>query len=182
MRKAEIRRRTKETDVQIKLEIDGTGRVEIDCQDQFLAHMLDTLARYASFDLTVRAQGDSEHHLIEDVAIVLGKALREAIAGAAVARMGWAVVPMDDALVTVSLDVIERPYPEIECPLPMFQHFLRSFCMSSGITLHTVVLRGFDEHHIVEATFKALGLSLKMALIPRTDILSTKEEEIMERR
>lgn len=182
MRKAEIGRRTKETDIQVRLEIDGNGRSEIDCQDQFLSHMLDTLARYASFDLAVRARGDNEHHLVEDVAIVLGKALREAMAGTPVSRMGWAVVPMDDALVTVSLDMIERPYADIECPLPIYQHFLRSFCMSSGITLHTAVMRGFDEHHIVEATFKALGLSLKMALMPREDILSTKEEEIVERR
>ena len=181
MRIAELKRKTRETDIQIKLEIDGSGDTRLDCQDRFLEHMLDTLARYGSFDLTARAEGDNDHHLIEDTAIVLGSALRQAMGETPVNRMGWAVVPMDDALVTVSLDLIDRPYAEVECPLPMYHHFLRSFCMSCGITLHTRVDRGFDDHHIVEALFKALGLSLRMALVPRGELLSTKAEAKMER-
>jgi len=180
MRTAEIRRKTRETDIRVKIEIDGEGRTELDCQDQFLEHMLNTLAKYGSFDLTAWARGDDDHHLIEDTAIVLGSALRQAMGETPVNRMGWAMVPMDDTLVVVSLDLIDRPYSEVECPHPLYHHFLRSFCMSGGFTLHTLVERGFDDHHIVEAMFKALGLSLRSALAPRKELLSTKEEPELE--
>lgn len=175
MRKSEMSRRTKETDVEISLVLEGTGKAEIECGDQFLRHMLETLAKYASWDLSVSAEGDNEHHLVEDVAIVLGMALRDAMGDAPVKRIAYAMAPMDDALVTVVVDLIDRAYVDLECPDILYMHFLRSFAMSAGITLHTIHQRGFDDHHVVEATFKALGMALEEALTLRENLLSTKD-------
>jgi imidazoleglycerol-phosphate dehydratase len=141
--------------------------------------MLSTLGRYADFDLTVRAEGDDIHHLIEDVGIVLGAALAQAKGKTPVERMASCTLPMDDALVTVSLDLVDRPFAELDCPDPLYHHFLRSFAMSAGMTLHVMVHRGFDEHHVVEATFKALGNCLSSALRIRSQELSTKEQAVM---
>jgi len=174
-RMANLSRKTKETDIEISIVLNGSGTCQIECKDQFLRHMLETLGKYASFDLAMKIVGDNEHHLIEDTAIVLGMALRQAIHDAPIERISSATVPMDDALVTVAVDLIDRPYADIECPNDLYRHFLRSFAMASGITLHVIVQRGFDEHHIIEATFKALGLALKNAALQRKDVLSTKE-------
>jgi imidazoleglycerol-phosphate dehydratase len=138
--------------------------------------MLESLAKYADFDITLKAVGDNEHHLLEDVAIVLGMALREAIGDQPIQRIASSMVPMDDALVVVALDLIDRPYVDIECPDPLYHHFLRSVAMSSGMTLHVMVERGFDEHHIVEATVKALGRALNKAVAQRERMLSTKSK------
>jgi imidazoleglycerol-phosphate dehydratase len=175
MRKSEMSRRTRETNIDISLVLDGKGETDIECEDQFLRHMLETLAKYASFDLSVSAVGDNDHHLIEDVAIVLGKTLRDAMGDTPIQRISHAMVPMDDALVTVAVDLIDRPYVDVECPDALYIHFFRSFAMSSNVTIHTIHERGFDEHHVVEATFKALGLALKEALAPRDELLSTKD-------
>ena len=174
MRRAEISRKTRETEIELSLDLEGAGTAKIECQDQFFRHMMETLAKYGSIDLELRAEGDNLHHLVEDVAIVMGMAVREAMGDIPVRRMGHAVVPMDDALVTVALDVIDRPYVDLEVPDPLYQHFIRSFAMSSGITIHIIQQRGFDEHHVIEATFKALGLALREALVRRDDLLSTK--------
>ncbi len=181
MREARISRKTRETDIELSIELDGKGTSDIECQEQFLQHMLETLARYASFDIELRASGDNKHHLVEDAAIVLGMGLREAMGSSPIERMSHATIPMDDALMTVSVDLVDRPYVDVECPDPLYMHFLRSFAMSAGITLHTVQVRGFDDHHIIEATFKALGLSLKEALKPREEPLSTKSSPEIER-
>lgn len=181
MREGDVRRSTKETEIRVELCLDGEGKSEIDCEDRFLRHMIESLAKYASFDIEMEADGDNAHHLVEDVALTLGMAMREAIGEQPVQRIGWAVVPMDDALVTVSVDLIDRPYADIDCPDGLYHHFFRSFAMSSDITLHTVVNRGFDEHHIIEACFKALGLSLKQAVAPREELLSTKDEPSIEK-
>ncbi|MDR0309848.1 MAG: imidazoleglycerol-phosphate dehydratase, partial [Candidatus Methanoplasma sp.] len=117
----------------------------------------------------------NDHHLIEDVAITLGVAFRKALDDKPVERMSTVVLPMDDALMMVSVDMIDRPYAEIDCPDRLYHHFLRTFAMSSGITLHVVQIRGFDDHHIIEATFKALGTALRNAAAPRKTELSTKE-------
>lgn len=170
-----MKRNTRETDVSVKLNIDGKGNFDVKCEIQFLKHMVETLARYASFDITMNATGDNDHHLIEDVAITLGTAFRKALNDSPVERMSTVVLPMDDALVMVSIDIIDRPFAEIDCPDPLYHHFLRSFAMSSGITLHVVNIRGFDDHHIIEATFKALGKALKNAVSPRDKELSTKD-------
>jgi len=178
-RNAVISRETKETCISISLNIDGSGSADIVCEDFFLQHMLNTLGRYAGFDLTIRAEGDDIHHLIEDVGIVMGMALAQAKGAAPIERMSSCTLPMDDALVTVSLDLVDRPYAEIDCPDTLYHHFLRSFAMSSGMTLHVLVLRGFDEHHVIEATFKAIGRCLASALKIRTAELSTKDQPVV---
>ena len=175
-RSSKLQRKTKETDIRVGLLLEGAGKATIDVDDQFLTHMLESLAKYSSFDITVNAKGDNEHHLIEDVAIVLGMALREALGDAPIERIASATVPMDDALVTVTIDLIDRPYVDIDCPEPLYHHFLRSFAMSSGMTLHVLAIRGFDSHHIVEASIKALGLALRSAVRPRETLLSTKSK------
>lgn len=178
-RKSEIERSTRETRVSVALDIDGTGMFDVTSDIQFLKHMSETLARYASFDLTMSAEGDNDHHIIEDAAITLGKALRQALGDGSIERMGTAVVPMDDALVMASLDLVDRPYADVDLPDPIYTHWMRSFAMSAGMTLHIVVIRGFDEHHIVEAAFKAVGKALSQAVRPRSVELSTKDREII---
>lgn len=178
-RKSEIERSTRETRVSVALDIDGTGMFDVTSDIQFLKHMSETLARYASFDLTMSAEGDNEHHIIEDAAITLGKALRQALGDGSIERMGTAVVPMDDALVMASLDLVDRPYADVDLPDPIYTHWMRSFAMSAGMTLHIIVIRGFDEHHIVEAAFKAVGKALSQAVRPRSVELSTKDREII---
>lgn len=173
-RSAKVSRETKETGIQVALDIDGSGTCKCAVPDKFLKHMVETLAKYSGVDLSVAAKGDLEHHLIEDVAIALGRAYREAIGDRPVKRIASATVPMDEALVQVTIDLIDRPYVHIELPDRMYEHFLRSFAMELRATVHTVVLRGKDEHHIVEATFKALGLALKDAMTPSRSVMSTK--------
>ena len=146
---------------------------------QFLKHMTETMARYAGFDLVLSAEGDNDHHIIEDTAITLGKALRQAMGDEPIERMATAVVPMDDALVMSSLDLVDRPYADIDLPDPIYIHFMRSFAMAAGMTLHIVQIRGFDEHHLVEAGFKATGKALAQALRVRGTELSTKDREII---
>lgn len=175
MRESKLTRKTKETDISLHILLEGSGTSAIDLDDQFLRHMLETLTRYASFDLELKATGDNPHHLIEDVAIALGAAFRRSLADIPVERIASAMVPMDDALVTVSVDIVDRPYCDADCPDPLYSHFLRSFSMSSGITLHIIVHRGLDDHHVIEASFKALGIALKRAVVPRESVLSTKD-------
>ncbi|MDR3283033.1 MAG: imidazoleglycerol-phosphate dehydratase [Candidatus Methanoplasma sp.] len=175
-RTAKLERKTRETEVSVKLDIDGKGRFSVKSDIRFLNHMVETFARYASFDVELSASGDDEHHVVEDVAITLGAAFREALGGIPVERTASATMPMDDALVTVSVDIIDRPFADIDCPDPLYQHFLRSFAMSAGLTLHVLKTRGFDEHHIVEASFKGLGKALRGAVVPREAELSTKDK------
>ena len=174
-RAAELERKTRETDISIELNIDGKGNFDDECDIQFLKHMVETLARYGSFDIKMKATGDNDHHLIEDVAIALGTAFRKALDDSPVERMSTVILPMDDALVMVSVDIIDRPFADIDCEDQLYHHFLRSFAMSSGITLHTVNIRGFDDHHMIEATFKALGKALRNSVVPRNTELSTKD-------
>jgi len=175
-RKAKVRRQTRETNIEIAVTLDGTGKGVVQCEDKFFKHMLETLAKYASFDIELKAVGDNRHHVVEDIGIVLGSALSQAVGDQPIERIASATVPMDDALVTAAIDVIDRPYVDVECPDDLCLHFFRSFAMSAGITLHIIVERGFDEHHIVEAGFKALGISLRKAVVPRMSLLSTKDK------
>jgi imidazoleglycerol-phosphate dehydratase len=135
--------------------------------------MLATLARYAGLALHVQAAGDLRHHLIEDVAITVGMALRRETP-ASCARYGAATVPMDEALVQAALDLGGRFYYEGPLPSALYDHFLRSLAEHAGMTLHVRVLRGTDRHHIVEAAVKALGLALRQALAPGGAVFSTK--------
>lgn len=148
----------------------------MECDIQFLKHMIETLARYSDMDITLRGTGDNDHHLIEDVGITLGKAFAKALDDKPIERMATKTVVMDDALVMTSLDIVDRPYAEIDCPDQLYHHFLRSFAMSAGITLHIMVIRGYDDHHIIEAGFKSMGMALKAALKRRDSELSTKDK------
>jgi imidazoleglycerol-phosphate dehydratase len=167
-------RNTHETQIRIELAA-GTGASTIDTTVPFLDHMLVTLARYSSLDLALTARGDLRHHLIEDVAIALGAALA-AIVPARAARYGDRVIPMDDALVHVSLDLGGRPYYCGPLPSNLYDHWFRSFSGNAHATIHVRVLRGRDRHHIVEAAFKALGAALREALVAAGDagVFSTK--------
>lgn len=174
-RTAKIERSTRETDISVEVDLDGSGRFDVECDIQFLRHMVETLSRYSDIDLKLRASGDNEHHIVEDTAITLGKAVARAIGTEPIERMCTKTVVMDDALVMTSLDIADRPYAEIDCPDPLYAHFFRSLAMSAGISLHMLVIRGFDEHHIIEAGFKSVGLALKCALVRRKTGLSTKD-------
>lgn len=176
-RQATVKRKTKETRITVSLRLDGEGRARLDLAEPYLIHMLETLAKYAGFDLEISASGDRGHHLIEDVALTLGRALREAMGEVPVTRIAHAVVPMDEALVLVAVDLIDRPFAEVDAlPDRMYSHFLRSFATEGRFALHLSVLRGLNDHHIIEAGFKALGLSLRQALARSRTVLSTKSQ------
>jgi len=171
-----IRRETRETRILLTLgrpEGDAAAESQVQTGERFLDHMLTTFARYAGLALAVQAEGDLRHHLIEDVAIALGLALRDEMP-ATCARYGDATVVMDDALVEVALDAGGRPYYEGPLPSGLYDHFLRSLADNAAITLHVLVRRGRDRHHIVEAAVKALGLALRTALAPGQAVFSTK--------
>ncbi len=176
---AKVRRKTRETDILIDVRA-GDGSASIDTTEPFLDHMLETLARYAALDLEVKASGDLTHHLIEDVGITLGAALRDETPDAC-GRYGDAVVPMDDALVQVVVDNGGRPFYEGPLPDHHYDHFLRSFSDAAGMTLHARVMRGSDRHHVVEAAFKALGLALRQAMRTADVVFSTKGAVQLER-
>jgi imidazoleglycerol-phosphate dehydratase len=167
-----IERETRETRVRLSISTTDPA-VAVDTTEPFLTHMLETLARYAGLGLRVEARGDLRHHLIEDVAITLGTALRDVIPAHA-ARYGHRVIPMDDALVEVALDLGGRPYYRGPLPGTMWDHWMRSFADNALCTLHIVVRRGTDRHHVIEAGFKALGLALRDALADGGAVFSTK--------
>jgi imidazoleglycerol-phosphate dehydratase len=176
-RTTQIRRETRETTIDLSLDVDGSGRAEVSTGIGFLDHMLDSLARHSRFDLTVKATGDlhvDAHHTAEDVAIVLGQALDRALGDKrGLRRFADATVPLDDALVQVALDLSGRGFAVVDLPfqgemigaLPteMVPHFLRSFAIEGRLTLHVRLLAGENDHHRAEATFKALARALDLA-------------------
>ena len=174
MRRARRTRKTRETSVTAKLDLDGSGSYRVTLKDKWVKHMVESLARFGRFDLELRAGGDLKHHRIEDVAITLGSAFRDALKGRPVARVGSAHVAMDEALVLVTVDLVDRPYVDVTLPDEMLEHFLRSFAHEARITLHNVVMKGRNPHHINEATFKALGMALHQATRPSDALVSTK--------
>ena len=167
-----IVRETTETSVRVELER-GSGGAGIATGVPFLDHMMLTFARYAGLDLRVSARGDLRHHLIEDVAIATGAALTTFLPATA-ARYGDRTIPMDDALVHVSLDLGGRPFYRGPLPSSLYDHWMRSFSDNAKATLHLRVLRGTDRHHVVEAAFKALGLAVRDALVESGAVFSTK--------
>lgn len=167
-----VERRTTETTVRVEAAI-GTGRAQVDTSVPFLDHMMTALARYSGFDLTVRAHGDLRHHIIEDVALTVGQAVARAIPATA-ARYGERTVPMDEAVVQAVIDVGGRPFYEGPIPSSLYDHWMRSFCDAAKCTLHLLVIRGEDRHHVVEAAFKALGLALRQAAADSGAVFSTK--------
>ena len=165
-------RETRETRVEVELER-GTDPGEIQTGRPFLDHMLATFGRYAGLRLGVRARGDLVHHLMEDVAITVGLALRRAIPSTA-ARFGTRTLPMDDALVQAAVDVGGRAYYRGRLPSALYEHWMRSFAQNAGITLHLRVIRGRNRHHVLECAFKALGLALADALVETGTVFSLK--------
>jgi len=190
-RAATERRKTKETDVSVSLDLDGQGRTSPATSIGFLDHMLDLFGRHAGFDLEVRATGDTHvdaHHTVEDVGICLGKALAAALGDKrGIRRFGFASVPMDEALADVSQDISGRPFLVFNAAFPtektgvfdaqLVEEFLRALAVNAGLTLHVRVPCGRDTHHMAEAIFKALARALReaVAVDPRvSDVPSTK--------
>jgi imidazoleglycerol-phosphate dehydratase len=167
-----VRRVTSETSVRVEAMI-GSGRADVRTGVPFLDHMMGVLARYSGLDLTIEASGDLRHHLVEDVALAVGAAVARVIPPTS-ARYGERTVPMDDALVQAVLDAGGRPYYEGPLPSSLYEHWMRSFCDAAKVTLHLVVVRGDDRHHVVEAGFKALGLALRAAMVDEGVVFSTK--------
>ena len=189
MRIGEITRTTKETDISIKLDLDGTGKVNIDTGIGFFDHMLTALGVHAGFDLDVTVKGDlyvDGHHSVEDTGIALGEAFAKAIGDkAGIARYGSFYIPMDEALCFCSLDISGRPFLVYNAELTnekvgefdtcLAEEFFRAFAFNAGITLHIREEYGKNDHHIIEAMFKALAHALKEAVsISGSAVLSTK--------
>ena len=190
-RTATIKRTTKETQIELTINLDGTGKYDIETGSGFFDHMLSHLARHGLLDLTLRATGDlhvDAHHTVEDVAICLGQAIDQALAAKkGIVRFGCAKVPMEDSLADVAIDISGRPslvynvkYPADKIgdfDVELVSEFLRSFANNTKMNLHINVPYGTNNHHIAEAIFKALGRSLRQAISidPRCqDIPSTK--------
>ncbi len=188
MRHAQLTRNTKETRIALKLTLEG-GEVSVDTGIGFFDHMLTALAFYAGFGLELKAEGDlyvDGHHTVEDVGIVLGQALKEALGDKrGIRRFASAEIPMDEALCRTVLDVSNRPFLvfEAEMPQPMIggydscltAEFMRAFAMNAGITLHQRCKYGANAHHINEALFKSLGAALKAAVkVEGNGVTSTK--------
>lgn len=167
-----LRRETRETRIRLQLSASG-GDIDVTTDEPFLTHMVETLARYAGLGLSLQATGDLTHHLVEDVAITLGLALAREVPERA-ERYGWATVPMDDALVRAAVDLGGRAWYEGRLPSNLYEHFLQSLAVNLGATLHVVVDRGRDKHHVVEAAVKATGLALRQALKEGDRVFSTK--------
>lgn len=190
LRQAEVHRQTRETSINVRLSLDGSGQANIATGIGFYDHLLNSLAHHALLDLSIEAEGDlhiDEHHTVEDIALALGEALSQALGDrAGIERFGEASVPMDEALATCVLDLSGRPYALLDLPfrgermgaLPtqLVEHALESFARTSGATLH-LRASGRNDHHLAEASFKALARALRraVAIDPRRGgVASTK--------
>ena len=190
-RKSVIERKTKETDIFISLNLDGTGKADIHTGIGFFDHMLDGFARHGFFDIEVNVSGDLEvdgHHTVEDTGIVLGQAIKEALGDkAGIRRYGSFILPMDDALALCAVDLCGRPYFSYECQFPserigeldteLIREFFYAVSYSAGMNLHIKMLSGFNGHHMAEAMFKAFSKALDEAVSKDErikDVLSTK--------
>jgi len=173
-RLAIVKRETKETNISLEFNIDGTGKCEVNTGILMFDHLLEQVTRHGVFDIKLSAAGDDQHHLIEDVAICLGRALGEALGEKrGIVRMANAVVPMDDALAMVAVDISGRGYTVLELPFSdndmagfptdLIRHFLESFAIEARLNLHAKVVYGVNDHHKAEALFKALGRTLDTA-------------------
>ena len=177
-RRADVSRKTTETDISVALTLDGTGQYDVRTGVGFFDHMLEQLCRHALFDLTVRAKGDlhiDDHHTVEDVGIALGRALNEAVGdGGGMRRYGDCLLPMDETLVRAALDISRRPFLVWKVAFPtakigafdteLVREFFTAFAMNAGLTLHVERLHGANSHHIAEACFKATARALRGAL------------------
>ncbi|MGP3722987.1 imidazoleglycerol-phosphate dehydratase HisB [Cereibacter sphaeroides] len=180
MRKAEISRKTAETDISVTVDLDGTGRYDIRTGVGFFDHMMDQLARHALIDITLRCEGDlhiDDHHTVEDCGIALGQALTRALGDKrGIRRYGSFHLAMDDALVRAALDLSGRPFLVWNLPFPtekigsfdteLVREFFQALATHGGITLHVDLIHGVNSHHIAEAAFKAVARSLREAIEP----------------
>ena len=191
-RQANRSRATKETSVEITLDLDGTGRAEASTGVPFYDHMLEQVGKHGGFDLTVKATGDLQidtHHTIEDVAIALGEAFRDAVGDkVGVRRFASGRYPLDEALIDIALDLSGRPFVHWDVEMPeclplgspafdpqLAEHAVSSFATAAGITLHVTLVRGRNVHHIIEAVFKGLGRCLRDAVrVEDSSLPSTK--------
>ncbi len=190
-RKARIERKTKETDIELEIALDGTGSYEVETPIPFLNHMLELFGKHGLFEFKVKGSGDvdvDDHHLVEDIGICLGEALREALGDKkGVRRYGFFTVPMDETLTTVTVDFCDRPTFVYNTPLKtglikdfdveLVEHFFEALCQSARINLHINVHYGQNKHHIVESMFKAFAKAVDIAtqIDPRSDAVpSTK--------
>ena len=177
-RAAEVHRKTRETQIVVTLDLDGSGVVKLDCDIPFLEHMLEQVARHGLIDLTVSARGDLEidaHHTVEDIGIAIGQACSQALGERkGIQRYGQAYVPLDEALSRVVLDFSGRPTLEFQVNWPrarigefdvdLIHEFFQGFCNHAGVTLHMDTLRGTNAHHVAETLFKAFGRALRAAV------------------
>ncbi len=178
MRSATITRKTAETDISVRIDLDGTGTYDNRTGVGFFDHMLDQLARHALIDMDIRCEGDlhiDDHHTVEDVGIALGQALAQAVGDKkGIRRYGACLLPMDDALVRAALDISGRPYLVWNVAMPTAQiktfdtelvrEFFQAFSTHAGLTLHVDALHGINSHHIAEAAFKSVARALRDAL------------------
>ncbi len=191
MRCAELNRKTKETEISLKINLDGKGENSISTGVGFLDHMLCLFSGHGRFDLSLECKGDlfvDGHHTVEDIGIVLGKSISDALGNReSIKRFGTSFVPMDESLAMVSLDLSNRPFLHFEVPFStsmvgemeteMFEEFFRALAVNSGMTLHVKLIHGKNNHHIIEAVFKAFARALKEAITIDSSIqgvLSTK--------
>ena len=191
-RQTKIERKTKETSVSLDLNLDGSGRSDLQTGLPFLEHMLDLFSRHGFFDLTIRAEGDlavDAHHLVEDIGLCLGKGFYDALGDKkGIGRYGNFTVPMDDALVTAATDLSGRPYLYYGLPLPegrlgsidieLFREFWQAFVNEGRLNLHLFMSHGHNRHHIIEASFKAAARALSEAsslIEGYEEFLSTKD-------
>jgi len=193
MRKAVIERKTKETSIKVNINLDGKGDYKINTSIPFLDHMLSLMARHGHIDINVEAKGDIEvdyHHLIEDIGIVLGDAIKKALGEKLmIRRYGESLTPMDESLIQLAIDLSGRPYLVYKVKIPqkgtkikdievsLFEDFFRALTNHAGMNLHIILLYGRDTHHILEAIFKGFGRALRSAveIHPKTKgIPSTK--------
>jgi imidazoleglycerol-phosphate dehydratase len=192
-RTAEIKRKTRETEIALRLELDGTGRYEIDTGVPFLEHMLALFAAHSLCDLTLQARGDTavdDHHTVEDIGICLGQAIKECLGDKkGINRYGSALVPMDEALARVAVDLSGRAYLDYAVEVKtdsigsfsteLVEEFFRALAGNAGLTLHIDRIKGKNSHHIMEAVFKAFARAMReaVALEPRIEgVWSTKGE------
>ena len=178
MSNAEITRKTKETNISIKIDLSGTGKSNINTGIGFFDHMLDQLAKHSLIDMQINADGDlhiDDHHTVEDTAIGIGNALKTALGSkAGIRRYGASLLPMDDALIQSALDISGRAHLEFNLSfktskiglfdVELVKEFFNALCLNSGITLHVNMLAGTNSHHIAEATFKSVAQSLRQAI------------------
>jgi imidazoleglycerol-phosphate dehydratase len=175
VRASEISRKTRETEVFVKVNLDGEGRADVNTGTAFLDHLVTSLVIHSLIDITAQVKGDLRHHMAEDVAICLGEALRKALGeGEGISRFGYAMVPMDCSLAFSAVDLAKRPYAKIDLKLKGrkiedaacedLHHFLETLASSLQANLHLWVQYGSNDHHKIEASFKALALALRQAV------------------